>query len=139
MSADIGSCSIPGGIIMKPCIQYASILLIILVCGGYAVYAETNEQSKEPVVLQIGTILENPENYIGQNVTFNGTITSQCGSGCWFILSDDSGDMYVTLRANDFVIPPSMGKKATVTGLVTKKDDVFVTGNQVTVGDKTYP
>lgn len=119
--------------------QYGSILLIILVCGGYAVCAETTEQTNQSEIVQIGAILENPDTYVGQNVTFNGTITSQCGSGCWFILSDDSGDMYVTLRANDFVIPPSMEKKATVNGLVTKKDDVFVTGSQVTVGDKTYP
>jgi len=32
-----------------------------------------------------------------------------------------------------------MGKKATVTGLVSEKGDIYVTGIQVTIGDTTYP
>ena len=118
--------------------QYATIGILFTICITGIAFAETTGQVNASQV-QIGTILESPEQYVGQNVTFNGTITSQCGSGCWFIISDDTGDLYVTLRANNFVIPPAMGKKATVTGLVSEKGDIYVTGSQVTIGDTTYP
>jgi len=122
---------------MKMYIKYGSFGFLLLICIIGIAYAETTQQSNTSQIL-IGTILENPEIHMGQNVTFNGTITSQCGSGCWFIISDDTGDLYVTLRANNFVIPPAMGKKATVTGLVSEKGDIYVTGIQVTIGDTTY-
>ncbi|MGV8111188.1 hypothetical protein [Methanospirillum sp.] len=123
---------------MKKSMQYATFGILFIICITGIAFAETTETVNTSQV-QIGTILENPETYVGQNVTFNGTITSQCGSGCWFIISDDTGDLYVTLRANNFVIPPAMGKKATVTGLVSEKGDIYVTGIQVTIGDTTYP
>jgi uncharacterized protein YdeI (BOF family) len=123
---------------MKKSTPYATFGILFIICITGIAFAETTEQGDASQV-QIGTILENPETYVGQNVTFNGTITSQCGSGCWFIISDDTGDLYVTLRANNFVIPPAMGKKATVTGQVSEKGDIFVTGSQVTIGDTTYP
>lgn len=113
-------------------------LIGISIIGGFASAASDTSVSSEKLVT-IGSILESPDKYIGQNVTFNGTITSECGSGCWFILSDDSGEIYVTIRANNFVIPQSIGKKAAVTGLVGKKEDVFVTGSRVIIGDTTYP
>lgn len=120
--------------------KWVIILLAgIIVSAGFAVTASSEETDDKVTPVTIGEILESPDTYTGQNVTFNGTISSQCGSGCWFILSDDTGDLYVTLRANNFVIPPAIGKKATVTGLVEKKDDLFVTGSKVTVGDTTYP
>ncbi|QXO93977.1 hypothetical protein KSK55_11610 [Methanospirillum purgamenti] len=123
---------------MKKSMQYATFGILFIICITGIAFADTTEPVNTTQV-QIGTILENPETYVGQNVTFNGTITSQCGSGCWFIISDDTGDLYVTLRANNFVIPPAMGKKATVTGQVSEKGDIFVTGSQVTIGDTTYP
>ncbi|KAF5084437.1 hypothetical protein DSECCO2_77980 [anaerobic digester metagenome] len=123
---------------MKIYIKYGSFGFLLLICITGIAYAETTQQSNTSQV-QIGTILENPEMYVGQNVIFNGTITSQCGSGCWFIISDDTGELYITLRANNFVIPPAMGKKATVTGQVSEKGNVYVTGSAVIIGDTAYP
>lgn len=113
---------------------------MVLIPGGLSTLSGDSSIAKNSTVsVPIGALLETPEQYKDQNVTFNGTIISQCGSGCWFILSDDSGDMYVTLRPNNFIIPPYMGKKATVTGLLQVKDDVYVVGSKVIVGDTTYP
>lgn len=123
---------------MKNCMQYLSIGIFLIICLAGIAFADTKDKEGSNQV-QIGTILENPDQYIGENVTFNGTISSQCGSGCWFIISDDTGDLYVTLRANNFVIPPAMGKKATVTGQVSQKGDIYVTGSRVIIGDTTYP
>jgi hypothetical protein len=120
----------------KQSIFFISLLIVIL-SAGVINAAEANNTQEKPI--NIGAILGSPDSYIGHNVTVSGTITSQCGSGCWFILNDDTGDLYVTLRANNFVIPPAIGKKVTVTGLVEKKGDIFMTGSKVTVGDKIYP
>jgi len=119
-------------------IKYGSFGFLLLICIIGIAYAETTQQSNTSQIL-IGTILENPEIHTGQNVTFKGTITSQCGSGCWFIISDETGELYITLRANNFVIPPAMGKKATITGQVSEKGNVYITGSKVTIGDTTYP
>nr|WP_319579808.1 hypothetical protein [uncultured Methanospirillum sp.] len=49
-------------------------------------------------------------------------------------MSDESGDLYVTLKPNNFVIPPSIGKKVTVTGNILIKDnDVTLVGSSVDV------
>lgn len=115
------------------------LLLYLAVICGCAVSASVNEAENKESQVTIGSILESPDKFVGKNVTFSGIITSECGSGCWFILSDDTGELYVTLRPNNFTIPPSVGKKATVKGVVEKKDEVFVTGSLVNIGDTSYP
>ncbi|MBI5848489.1 MAG: DNA-binding protein [Nitrospirae bacterium] len=56
---------------------------------------------------------------IGKKVTLSGSISSQCGSnGCWFVLQDDTGQVFINLSPNNMTIPPRMNKKATVTGIV---------------------
>lgn len=58
-------------------------------------------------------------NYIGRTVTLEGSIASQCGSnGCWFVLRDDTGQIFVNLAPNNMTIPPRMNKLAKVTGTV---------------------
>lgn len=115
----------------------ASICLLLALVMS-AVYVSAEETDNEVVSVSIGDILDQPDEFIGKNVTFNGTISSMCGSGCWFIIADDTGDMYVTTRASNFVIPQSMGKVATVTGTVLKKHDAYVLGTSVVIGDTEY-
>ncbi|MDH4233158.1 MAG: DNA-binding protein [Nitrospirota bacterium] len=56
---------------------------------------------------------------IGKRVTLQGTISSQCGSnGCWFVLQDDTGQVFVNLAPNNMTLPPRMNKTAKVTGVV---------------------
>jgi len=53
-------------------------------------------------------------------VILEGTILTQCrASGCWFFLKDSTGYVLVDLAPRNFKIPPSMGKKARVEGLIT--------------------
>jgi len=114
-----------------------SCLLLVLAMSAIYVSAEESEEVLAENVT-IGDILDSPDEFIEKQVTFNGTITSMCGSGCWFIIADDTGDMYVTTRANNFVIPQSMGKFATVTGTVFKKHDAYILGSSVVIGDTEY-
>ena len=56
---------------------------------------------------------------IGKTITLQGTISSQCGSnGCWFVLQDDTGQVFVNLAPNNMTLPPRMNKTAKVTGVV---------------------
>lgn len=56
---------------------------------------------------------------VGKKVTLQGTVVSQCASdGCWFVLQDDTGQIFVNLGQNNITIPPSINKTAKVTGIV---------------------
>ena len=58
-------------------------------------------------------------NIVGKKVTLTGTISSQCGSnGCWFVLQDETGQVFINLSPNNMTIPPRMQKQARVTGIV---------------------
>lgn len=58
-------------------------------------------------------------NPVGRKVTVAGKISSQCGSnGCWFVLQDDTGQVFINLGPNNMSLPPRMNKSATVTGTV---------------------
>ena len=56
---------------------------------------------------------------IGRKVTLKGTISSQCGSnGCWFVLQDDTGQIFINLAPRNMTLPPRMNKSAKVTGII---------------------
>jgi len=56
---------------------------------------------------------------IGKTVTLQGTIASQCVSnGCWFVLQDDTGQIFVNLAPANMELPPRMNKTARVTGVI---------------------
>jgi uncharacterized protein YdeI (BOF family) len=58
-------------------------------------------------------------NIVGKKVTLSGTISSQCGSnGCWFVLQDETGQIFVNLAPRNMTVPPRMNKPAKVTGIV---------------------
>lgn len=64
-------------------------------------------------------IFLNPE-LRGQKVTVEGRIQAQCPSnGCWFVLQDDTGQIYVDLSRNGFEIPPMQGQAIAATGIVS--------------------
>lgn len=90
--------------------------------------------SKEgPGIVKIGDILSNPDPYKGQaGVVVEGRIISECGSGCWFTLSDGTGTIYVDLAPSNLVIPQKRGAFARVYGKVTQKgSDTYLIGEKV--------
>jgi len=117
-------------------------ILIIIAISFTGCYADQTEDQSitipEPV--SIADLISSADKFADKPVSVEGKITSQCGSGCWFIMSDDNGDLYVNLKPNDFVIPPAMGKKVTVVGTVVVKDnDMALIGSSVNLGGKNYP
>jgi uncharacterized protein YdeI (BOF family) len=115
------------------------LILTSTIIGGYADQSQDLATvTSEKVTIE--DLLNTPEKFIDKTLSIEGKITSQCGSGCWFIMSDDSGDLYVNLKPNNFVIPPAMGKKVTVTGkVITKDNDVALVGSSVDVQGTHYP
>jgi len=56
---------------------------------------------------------------VGKKVTLQGTIASQCGSnGCWFVLQDSTGQIFVNLGPVNLTLPPRLNKSARVSGIV---------------------
>lgn len=115
------------------------MIVVICIAAGFAA-SSTGEQTPAPMPVTVVDLLTTPEKYAATNLSVQGTITSQCGSGCWFILSDDTGDLYVNLKPNNFVIPPSMGKEVVVNGTILESSgDVAFIGSSVAVDGKIYP
>lgn len=57
----------------------------------------------------------------GKIVNIEGVISTQCqSSGCWFFLSDGTGRVFVNLAPKGFALPPKTGKKARVTGEISR-------------------
>ena len=61
-----------------------------------------------------------------------GSIATECPSGCWLDLKGDSGMVHVTLPT--FAIPQKVGKTAVVEGLVSSENGkVSIVGKGVTI------
>lgn len=115
------------------------VAILVAECTTPSLSPQSSNQSFEPRVLNIGSVLENPAPYNGTSVAFQGKIVAECGSGCWFILDDGTGRIYVQLKDNNFVIPQSQGESARVVGIVLlSSGDVTVIGKKVEINGKTY-
>ncbi|PWR70919.1 hypothetical protein DK846_13095 [Methanospirillum lacunae] len=129
------------GEIMNSKVIIAGIIIVITICiTGCLADQSENQTPVAPEKVTISDLLNSADKFADKPVMVEGKISSQCGSGCWFIMSDDNGDLYVNLKPNNFVIPPAMGKKVTVIGNVIIKDnDLALVGSSVNLDGKTYP
>jgi len=75
------------------------------------------------------------QHLLGQKVTLQGKIVSQCQSnGCWFFLQDDTGQLYIDMATNKFSLPPMQNKSVVATGTVAKSQNnimLIATGVEV--------
>jgi uncharacterized protein YdeI (BOF family) len=107
---------------------FASVLLTSLflaACSGggdkYGAGVDPDARS-----VQVKDIFLNPD-LMGQQVTLEGRIVSQCGSnGCWFYLQDETGQVYVDLARNGFELPSLPNKTAIATGTVARTQQAFM-------------
>lgn len=72
---------------------------------------------------------------LGQKVTLEGRIVSQCQSnGCWFFLQDETGQIYIDLATNKFSLPSLPGKQVAASGTVVKsQQNILLVANGVEV------
>ena len=121
------------------------LLIIVAACSQPVISNDSN--LNEPVAtaspsvqasqtgqtgVTISAILEAAADYQGKDVVLKGKIIQECGSGCWFIIQDSSGQIYVDLAPSNLVIPQKVGSTAKVSGTVTiSKGTTYLIGKKV--------
>lgn len=110
---------------MKKILLIATLIipLILAGCGGekYGSGVDTSAQmvKVKDVFLQ--------KNLLGQKVTLEGKIVSQCQSnGCWFFLQDDTGQLYIDMATNKFSLPSMPNKQVAASGTVARSQNNIV-------------
>jgi len=64
---------------------------------------------------------------LGQQVTLEGKIVSQCDSnGCWFFLQDETGQIFVDLSRHGFELPSLPGRSVKATGTVARSQQAYL-------------
>lgn len=128
---------------MKTKHQYRQITALLLL--GLALLAFSCAQAKdEPAELKgeevkIIDVIQNATAYEGKIVVIEGIIETECPSGCWFIVNDDTGSIYVDILPSNFVIPQKRGEDAKVYGEVVVKDgDPMIIGKMVKISGEIY-
>ncbi|MCS7250765.1 MAG: hypothetical protein N2323_01255 [candidate division WOR-3 bacterium] len=102
---------------MKRLVSLITILLIS--CQVKDKYGKEIPQDLSPI--KIREILNSPTSYQNKEVLVIGKITAECGSGCWFFIQDETGQIYVDLAPSKFAIPQRIGKEVIVYGKVEIK------------------
>lgn len=69
-------------------------------------------------VVPTSEILANPRGFEGKEVVVTGKITSECPSGGWIWVKDNSGEMYVNMHPTNVFIPQKVGKTVKAMGTV---------------------
>jgi hypothetical protein len=72
----------------------------------------------EMKVSPAGEILANPVGFEGKDVLVQGKITSECPSGGWVWLKDNSGELYVNMHPTNVFIPQKVGSTVKAMGKV---------------------
>jgi uncharacterized protein YdeI (BOF family) len=89
--------------------------------SNYACGEKTYGSGLDPKaeIKTVAEIFTHPE-LQGRKVTVEGRIHTQCPSnGCWFVLQDDTGQIYVDLARSGFELPSMQGRAVAATGVVS--------------------
>ena len=111
-----------------------SIISLILIsgCSKTELYGE-NLSGNTPITT-VKQILDNPAEFENKTITLKGEIKEVCPSGCWFFISDNSGELYVNIGPSGFAIPQKAGAKASVEGeLITHNGTQMLMGKGVEI------
>ena len=118
-------------------ISASNLILLALVLSSVQAKDEPEELNGKEV--EIADILQNAAAYEGKMVVIEGMIETECPSGCWFIVNDDTGSVYVDILPSNFVIPQKRGEDAKVYGEVVVKDgDPMIIGKMVQISGEIY-
>jgi uncharacterized protein YdeI (BOF family) len=117
----------------------AFVLLTLAALAAQVVQAAERPPELQGEVVKNQDIITNEAAYDGKNVVVEGKIEMECASGCWFILNDGSGSLYVDILPSNFVIPQNSGSEARAYGKVTTKNgDPMMIGEIVEINGEIY-
>ena len=125
---------------MRRCVITGSLLLLLLTSlAMQTVLAKDEPAELKTEEVKISEILENETAYHGKMVVVEGKIELECGAGCWFVLNDGTGSIYVDILPNNFAIPQKSGEDARVYGEVTLKNgEPQIIGKTVLISGEVY-
>ena len=113
------------------------LVLALLVLSSAQGKDEPAELKGEEV--KIIDVIQNATTYEGKMVIIEGIIETECPSGCWFIVNDDTGSIYIDILPSNFVIPQKRGEDTKVYGEVVVKDgDPMIIGKMVKISGEIY-
>lgn len=116
----------------------AGLLLSAVLLTGCTMQS-SSDQALSPGVTS-GAIIKDPAAFEGKTVVLKGKIAAECGSGCWFLLDDGTGQLYVDLAGNNFAIPQLQGSAVVVKGVVrVENGDPKLYATNITADSRTYP
>lgn len=116
----------------------AGLLLSAVLLTGCTTQS-SSDQALSPGVTS-GAIIKDPAAFEGKTVVLKGKIEGECGSGCWFLLDDGIGQLYVDLAKNNFAIPQLQGSTVVVKGVIgVENGDPKLYATNVTTDSRTYP
>lgn len=102
---------------MKRILMVFLLVLFAAIAGCSAEQYGSGIDKGSPILKVKDIFLD--RNVIGRAITLEGKISSQCGSnGCWFVLQDDTGQIFINLAPNSMTLPPRMNKAVKVSGVV---------------------
>ena len=79
-------------------------------------------------------LLTSPTDYAGKTVSIEGKIVSECPSGCWFDVQQDTAKIYVDVNPSGIAIPQKVGSDVKVEGTVKYEDNkVSIIGTGVEI------
>jgi uncharacterized protein YdeI (BOF family) len=110
---------------MKHLLLFGTLVatLILAGCGGEKYGAGVDASAQMVKVKDVFL----KKNLLGQKITLEGKIVSQCQSnGCWFFLQDDTGQLYIDMATNKFSLPSMPNKQVAASGTVAKSQNNLV-------------
>jgi hypothetical protein len=115
------------------------LLLLLTSLAVQTVLAKEEPAELKAEGVKISDIFENETAYHGKMVVVEGKIELECGAGCWFVLNDGTGSIYVNILPNNFAIPQKSSEDARVYGEVTLKNgDPQIIGKMVKISGEVY-
>jgi uncharacterized protein YdeI (BOF family) len=110
---------------MERKMKYITISIAVLLalttlvgCGAKAKTKYGKAIETDAQVVPAKEILDNPAAYDGKEVVVAGKITSECPSGGWVWLKDNSGEIYVNMHPTNVFIPQKVGSNVKAVGKV---------------------
>lgn len=94
------------------------LIMILAVVYGCAKVEQYGEPLSFRETTRIVEIMKNPSEYIGKTVKVEGKIVSECPTGCWFNVADETGTLYIDLMGANIAIPQKVGHDVILEGKI---------------------
>lgn len=125
---------------LMPVVVTGMLLSAILIAGCTTPSSPAGTATTLSNGVTNSAIIKDPAAFEGKTVVLKGKIEGECGSGCWFLLDDGTGQLYVDLAKNNFAIPQLVGSTVVVNGVIgVENGDPKLYATNVTTDSRTYP